>query len=64
METYNKQAGDPEVEAIVRSSLATLVARPDVDSRNIGLGRGCTVYGFPYNQGFTNNTTPLHILEN
>ena len=83
-QTYNEQAGDPEVEAIVRSSLATLVARPDVDSKNIGLtgfcagGRytmlflpqikdfkaGVAFYGFPYNKGFTNNSTPAsHIGE-
>ena len=83
-QTFNRQAGDPEVEAVVRSSVAALQARPDTDAQNIGLtgfcagGRftmlflpqikdfkaGVAFYGFPYSQGFTNNTSPEeHIQE-
>jgi carboxymethylenebutenolidase len=83
-QTFGRQAGDPEVEAVIRSSVATLQARPDVDSQNIGLtgfcagGRftmlflpqikdfkaGVAFYGFPYSQGYTNNTSPAeHIQE-
>ena len=31
-QTYGQRAGDPEVEAVVRSSVAALQARPDVDA--------------------------------
>jgi carboxymethylenebutenolidase len=40
-QTFNQRAGDPEVEAVVRSSLATLQARPDVDSMKLGLTGFC-----------------------
>ena len=83
-QTYNQRAGDPEVESVIRSSLAVLTARQDVDTGKLGLtgfcagGRytmlflpqitdfkaGVAWYGFPYNGGFTNNTTPAdHIGE-
>jgi carboxymethylenebutenolidase len=80
----NQRAGDKEVEAVIRSSLAMLQARPDVDTSRLGLtgfcagGRytmlflpqmkefraGVAWYGFPFNGGFTNDTTPAsHISE-
>jgi carboxymethylenebutenolidase len=80
----NQRAGDKEVEAVIRSSLATLQARPDVDTSRLGLtgfcagGRytmlflpqmkefkaGVAWYGFPFNGGFANDTTPAsHIGE-
>src|SRR5512139_850960 len=83
-QTFSKQAGDPEVEAIIRSSVATLQSRTDIDSTKLGLtgfcagGRytmlflpqvkdfraGVAWYGFPYNPGFSNDTTPAsHIAE-
>jgi len=40
-QTYGRQAGDPEVEAVVRSSVATLQARPDTDASKIGLTGFC-----------------------
>jgi carboxymethylenebutenolidase len=77
-QTFDPRPGDKTVEAIVRSSVATLQSRPDVDSARLGLtgfcagGRytmlflpqfrefraGVAWYGFPYNPGFTNDTTP------
>jgi carboxymethylenebutenolidase len=83
-QTYGQRAGDAEVEAVIRSSVAALQARSDVDARELGLtgfcagGRytmlflpqvkefkaGVAWYGFPYNPGFTNDTTPAsHIGE-
>jgi len=83
-QTFNKQPGDAEVEAVVRSSVATLKSRTDVNSSRLGLtgfcaggrytmlflpqmkdfGAGVAWYGFPYNPGFTNDTTPVsHIAE-
>jgi carboxymethylenebutenolidase len=40
-QTFNQQAGDPEVEAVVRSSIATLRARPDIDPARLGLTGFC-----------------------
>jgi len=40
-QTYGQQAGDPEVEAVVRSSIAALQARPETDSARIGLTGFC-----------------------
>ena len=40
-QTYGRQAGDPEVEAVVRSSVAALQARPDTDATKIGLTGFC-----------------------
>jgi len=40
-QTYGRQAGDSEVEAVVRSSVATLRARPDTDASKIGLTGFC-----------------------
>lgn len=40
-QTYGRQAGDPEVEAVVRSSVAALQARPDTDASKIGLTGFC-----------------------
>lgn len=40
-QTINKQAGDPEVEAIIRSSVATLKSRTDTDSTKLGLTGFC-----------------------
>lgn len=77
-QTFDQRPGDKTVEAIVRSSVATLQSRSDVDSTRLGLtgfcagGRytmlflpqfrefraGVAWYGFPYNPGFTNDTTP------
>ncbi len=83
-QTFNQRAGDPEVEQVVRSSIAALQSRSDVDSTKLSLtgfcagGRftmlflpqmkefksGVAWYGFPYNGGFTNDTTPKsHIRE-
>ena len=83
-QTFDQRAGDTEVEAIVRSSAASLKDRNDVDSTRLGLtgfcagGRytmlflpqikefkaGVAWYGFPYNGGFANDTTPAsHIAE-
>lgn len=40
-QTYGQRAGDPEVEAVVRSSVAALQARPEVDPARIGLTGFC-----------------------
>jgi len=40
-QTINQRAGDPEVEAIIRSSVATLQARTDTDSTKLGLTGFC-----------------------
>jgi carboxymethylenebutenolidase len=40
-QTINNQAGDPEVEAIIRSSVATLKSRTDIDSAKLGLTGFC-----------------------
>jgi carboxymethylenebutenolidase len=40
-QTYGQRAGDPEVEAVVRSSVAALEARPEVDVSKIGLTGFC-----------------------
>lgn len=40
-QTYNQRAGDPEVEAIIRSSVVTLQKRPDVESPRLGLTGFC-----------------------
>jgi carboxymethylenebutenolidase len=40
-QTINQRAGDPEVEAIIRSSVATLSSRTDTDSTKIGLTGFC-----------------------
>jgi len=40
-QTYGQQAGDPEVEAIVRSSVALLETRQEVDPARIGLTGFC-----------------------
>ena len=83
-QTFNKSPDDVEVEAIVRSSVATLRSRSDVNTSQLGLtgfcagGRytmlllpqvkdfraGVAWYGFPYNPGFANETTPVsHIAD-
>ena len=40
-QTFNQRAGDPEVEAIIHSSVATLQSRTDVDSTNLSLTGFC-----------------------
>lgn len=40
-QTFGRQAGDPEVGAVVRSAVAVLKARPDVDAGRIGLTGFC-----------------------
>jgi carboxymethylenebutenolidase len=40
-QTYHQQAGDPELEAIIRSSVATLESRPDVNGSALGLTGFC-----------------------
>ena len=40
-QTFGRQAGDPEVEAVIRSSVAALQARPDVDAQKLGLTGFC-----------------------
>ncbi len=40
-QTYGRRAGDPEVEAVVRSSVAALQARPEVDASKLGLTGFC-----------------------
>src|SRR4030043_1756131 len=40
-QTINQRAGDPEVEAIIRSSVATLSSRTDTDSAKLGLTGFC-----------------------
>src|SRR5665647_1034135 len=40
-QTFGRQAGDPEVETVVRSSVAALQARPDVDASMLGLTGFC-----------------------
>jgi carboxymethylenebutenolidase len=40
-QTFGRQAGDPEVEAVVRSSIAALKARKDVDAQKLGLTGFC-----------------------
>jgi len=40
-QTVNQRAGDPEVEAIIRSSVATLQSRTDIDSTKLGLTGFC-----------------------
>jgi carboxymethylenebutenolidase len=83
-QTFGQRAGDSEVEAVIRSSVAALRSRTDVDGARLGLtgfcagGRytmlflpqvkdfkaGVAWYGFPYNAGFANDTTPVsHIAE-
>ena len=36
-QTFNQQAGDPEMEQVVRSSIAALQSRSEVDSTKLGL---------------------------
>ncbi len=83
-QTYGQRAGDDEVEAVIRSAVAYLRNRTDVDAGRLGLtgfcaggrytmlflpqmqefGAGVAWYGFPYNGGFANGTTPAeHIAE-
>jgi len=40
-QTFSQRAGDPEVEAIIRSSVTTLQSRTDVDSTNLSLTGFC-----------------------
>ena len=40
-QTFSQRAGDPEVEAVIRSAVAVIRARPDVDSSKIGLTGFC-----------------------
>ena len=40
-QTYGQRAGDPEVETVVRSSVAALQARPEVDASKLGLTGFC-----------------------
>jgi carboxymethylenebutenolidase len=40
-QTFGQRAGDPEVEAVIRSAVATLQARPDVDGGRLGLTGFC-----------------------
>jgi len=40
-QTFGKRAGDPEVEAVIRSSVAALRSRTDVDSSRLGLTGFC-----------------------
>ena len=40
-QTFGRQAGDHEVEAVVRSSVAALQARPDTDASKLGLTGFC-----------------------
>jgi carboxymethylenebutenolidase len=40
-QTFGQRAGDPEVEAVIRSSVAALRSRTDVDSSRIGLTGFC-----------------------
>jgi carboxymethylenebutenolidase len=56
-QTYGQRAGDPEVEAVVRSSVAALQARPDVDAPLIGLSGFCA--GGRYTMLFLPQVTEL-----
>ena len=40
-QTFGQRAGDPEVEAVIRSSIAALQSRTDVDSNRLGLTGFC-----------------------
>lgn len=40
-QTFDRQAGDPEVGAVVRSSIAALKTREDVDAQKLGLTGFC-----------------------
>jgi carboxymethylenebutenolidase len=40
-QTYVQRAGDPEVEAVIRASVITLKARPEVDASKLGLTGFC-----------------------
>lgn len=40
-QTFGQQAGDPEVEGVIRSSVASLSSRPDVDTARLGLTGFC-----------------------
>ncbi|RPI39673.1 MAG: dienelactone hydrolase family protein [Methanoregulaceae archaeon] len=40
-QTFGQRAGDPEVEAVIRSSVAALQSRTDVDSTRLGLTGFC-----------------------
>ena len=40
-QTFGRQAGDPEVEAVVRSSMTALKTRQDVDDKKLGLTGFC-----------------------
>ncbi len=83
-QTYGQQPGDDEVGSIIRSAVAFLRNRSDVDAGRLGLtgfcaggrytmlllpqmrefGAGVAWYGFPYNAGSANCTTPAaHIAE-
>lgn len=83
-QTYGQQPGDDEVGAVIRSAVAFLRNRSDVEPGRLGLtgfcaggrytmlflpqmhefGAGVAWYGFPFNGGFANVTTPAaHIAE-
>ncbi len=40
-QTFSQRAGDPEVESVIRSSIAALQSRTDVDSTRLGLTGFC-----------------------
>jgi carboxymethylenebutenolidase len=40
-QTFDQRAGDPQVEAVIRSAVATLRSRTDVDSTRLGLTGFC-----------------------
>ncbi len=40
-QTFGQRAGDPEVEAVIRSSVASLMSRTDVDGNKLGLTGFC-----------------------
>jgi carboxymethylenebutenolidase len=40
-QTFSQRAGDPEAEAVIRSAVAALQKRPDVDSSRLGLTGFC-----------------------
>jgi carboxymethylenebutenolidase len=40
-QTFSQRAGDPEAEAVIRSAVQALQARPDVDSSRLGLTGFC-----------------------
>ncbi len=81
-QTYGQRAGDDEVESVIRSAVAFLQNRSDVDAARLGLtgfcaggrytmlflpqmhefGAGVAWYGFPYNGGFANGTTPAELI--